>query len=596
MNDVISHATRLRIRRLLRRKRRTVVNVGQRIADVFDEQLIAKFGKLKRVRRFALGWIILSGLLVTATIMQTVGLSSAYQVNRPVPGGAYHEGIVGSFSTANPLYATGAVDIAVSRLVFAGLLKLDDTNSFIGDLAEHYERDDTGKIYTVHIRPHSLWHDKQPLTADDVVFTYNLIKNADARSPFAAGLRGVEVAKIDELTVRFTLPSALVTFPNSLTIGLLPQHILGSQAPVALRNASFNTDKPIGAGPFQWQQIMIEKSAQNTKAVLTLDAFSEYHAGKPRLDKFVLHTYQNQDSLLKAFQNREIYGASELRLPSTDSKMRSLDTSKQYAFQSTAATMVFLNTSANSPLQDKTVRHGLSYAIDRNAVIKALGQTLRTVREPVLVTSFAFDIQYAAPLYDTKKSADTLQAGGWIQAKDGFRYKDGRKLTFRVYCEDTPDNVTITDELKKQWKLVGADVIVTTQPSIYFKTTLQTRSYDAVLHSISIGNDPDVYAYWHSSQADGNGMNFANWKSKEADTSLEAGRTRQDESQRKIKYKPFLRAWNEDVPAVPLFRPKFYYATHGPVYGLQEHVLNTDADRYFSVHQWMITTALVDEK
>ena len=137
---------------------------------------------------------------------------------------------------------------------------------------------------------------------------------------------------------------------------------------------------------------------------------------------------------------------------------------------------------------------------------------------------------------------------------------------------------------------------VTLQQSMYFQTTLETRSYDAVIHGISIGNDPDVYAYWHSSQTENGGLNYSNYKSKEADLSLEAGRTRQTDTQRALKYKPFLKAWQADTPAIAMFRPRIYYVTRGPVYGLDEHILNIDADRYYSVTQWQINTAMVNNK
>jgi peptide/nickel transport system substrate-binding protein len=236
------------------------------------------------------------------------------------------------------------------------------------------------------------------------------------------------------------------------------------------------------------------------------------------------------------------------------------------------------------------------YGTSRRTIIAQLGQTLRTVREPVLIGQFAFDPQYAQPLFDADKANQILDSAGWVKHADGIRYKDKRILTFRLYAEDTSDNRIVTKELKKEWKALGVKAEITLQPSIYFQSTLQYRGYDAVLHGISIGNDPDVYAYWHSSQADGNGMNFSNYKSSVADNSLEAGRTRQNATQRNIKYKPFLKAWSEDVPAIPLYRPKFYYATHGKVYGLNEHIMNTDADRYYSADQWMVKTAMTDDK
>lgn len=593
MGRFINQATRLKIRRIVHRRQRSAHNTIEQVSEGFDTYFISHLVRLKRVRRFTIGWFGLTVLLIIATVMQTVGLSNAYQSKQPMPGGSYHEGIVGAFSTANPLYASGTVDIAVSRLLFAGLLRYDNNNELVGDLASGYERDETGKIYTVHLRPKLYWHDGKPLTADDVVFTYATIKNPDAHSTLIAGMRGVDIVKVDNNTVRFTLSSALATFPNSLTTGIIPKHVLATTPPASLRTARFNTVNPVGAGPFKWHQLLLDSAAGTTAATITLNTSDVYYAGKPHLDRFVIHTYPTDEELAAAYKEKRVRAVAGL---SNASKLfDDDDTTRVYSFQSTAATMVFFNMSSTGPLSDKAVRESLMYGTDRTKIITQLGQTLRTVREPVLIGQFAFDPQYVQPLFDPAKASDILESAGWLKHDDGIRYKDNRILSFRLYAEDTPDNASTTNELKKQWRALGIKAEITLQPSMYFQSTLQYRGYDAVLHGISIGVDPDVYAYWHSSQADGNGMNFSNYKSKTADTALEAGRTRQDVAQRTVKYKPFLKAWREDIPAVSLFRPKFYYATHGTVYGLDEHVVNTDADRYYSANQWMVKTAMTND-
>ncbi|MEJ0073069.1 MAG: hypothetical protein WDN27_03245 [Candidatus Saccharibacteria bacterium] len=88
-------------------------------------------------------------------------------------------------------------------------------------------------------------------------------------------------------------------------------------------------------------------------------------------------------------------------------------------------------------------------------------------------------------------------------------------------------------------------------------------------------------------------MNFSEYKSPTADAALEAGRTRLDPALRVIKYQPFLQAWQADAPALGLYQPRFLYITRGTVYGLADHPLNTDSDRYDSVQNWEIHTAKV---
>lgn len=598
MGRFISKTTRLQLRRLLRRRRLATAETVHQASRQIDKNLIGRFGRVMKVKRFTFSIILLVLLLSLTTVLQTVALSNSYQTQRPIDGGNYHEGLVGTFSTANPLYATGAVDTAVSRLVFAGLFKYDNKNRLIGDLAKDYTVDETGKIYTVHLRDGLHWQDGKPLTADDVVFTFRTIQNPDARSVLLGSMRGVAIDKISKTTVTFTLSSALSSFPGSLTVGILPQHIVGKLSPSELRASGFNTNQPIGAGPFKWQQIQLANNSssngEGTAATITLERFKDYHEGPPKLNRFSIHTYETIEDLLDAFNRREVIAISGLK-----SAPRELQNKKDIIIQSsqsTAAMMTFFNMQSGAAVNDVAVRRGLMYATSRRSIIQKLNQSLKIVQSPILYDQFAYDKAYAQPLYDKVKAEESLTQAGWLPGDDGIRAKEGKRLSINLYAEDTDDNKIVTNELKRQWRDVGAETNITLQPSMYFQITLQTRGYDAVVHGISIGVDPDVYAYWHSSQVGDGGMNLSNYKSSVADKALEAGRTRQDEAQRNLKYKPFLKAWLEDVPAIGMYRPRIYYVTRGVVYGLEEHLLNTDADRYYSVEHWQIRTAYVNNR
>lgn len=580
----------------MRRRQKVTEESVQQAAEHIDRHLIGRFGHVMKVKRFAFGWIAALVLVSVTTIMQTVALSSAYQTNQPIDGGSYHEGIVGTFSTTNPLYATGAVDTAVSRLIFSGLFKYDQHNKIEGNVASHFSIDSTGKIYTVYLRKGLQWHDGYDLTADDVVFTYRTMQNPDARSVLQGSMRGVSIDKIDTYTVSFSLSSALSSFPGSLTVGLLPKHILNDVPANELRANSFNTVDPIGSGPFMLQQVKLSdnNTGEGTAAIIALEKFENFHEGAPKLDRFSIHTYETTDNLIAAFDKREVNAMAGIKSAPTD--LQDKNDIVIQSFQTTAAMMTFFNTQSGGAVSDVAVRRGLMYATSRREIMQELDQSLKTIQEPILDSQFAYDKAYAQPLFDKTKAEDTLTQAGWVVGNDGIRTKDGKRLTIALNAEDTRDNRIVTNELKKQWRNVGAEAVVTLQPSMYFQITLQTRGYDAVLHGISIGTDPDVYAYWHSSQATDGGMNLSNYKSSTADKALEAGRTRQDEAQRALKYKPFLKAWLEDVPAIGMFRPRIYYVTRGPVYGLEEHLINTDADRYYSVEHWQIRTAYVNDK
>lgn len=588
---VLDRSTRLRMRRLLRRHQKQVEQATTLAETQFDRNFIGRLERLLDVQRFVVGWIFLVVALVSLTVMQTVGLNQYYLKLGPAPGGTYNEGMVGTFNNANPIYASGLVDTSLSRLLFAGLFKYGDNNQLIGDLASRYSVDDSGKLYTVYLKPQLHWHDGATLTSSDVVFTYSTIQKADARSPLFYGWQGIQIAAPDAQTITFRLPSALTAFPYGLTTGIIPQHILGKVPASQLRSHPFNTTKPVGAGPFTWEALQLGGSAAGTgSATISLKAFDNYTAGKPKIDRFILHTYEDEDQLVAAYSKRSIEAMAGLkRLPKG---IEDDDSAVVHRFATSAATMVFFKTSEGL-LSDKTIRQALLQATDRTAIINGLGNNVKPVREPVLKGQFAYDATYEQTPVNLSNASKILDQAGWVKAKNGVRVKNNQTLTIQIVAEDVPENHTVLNNIEKTWRSVGVKLNPIYQSKADFQSTVETHSYTALLYGISIGPDPDVFVYWDSSQTDPrspNRLNFSEYKSTVADTALESGRTRQDNATRALKYKPFLKAWQDDVPAIGLYQPSTLYVTRGLVAGLAEDTINTDADRYYSVANWMIKT------
>lgn len=583
------------MRRVLRRRQRQVEAVTEAAETQFDSNLIGRFDRLLHIRRFLVGWVSLVLLVILCTVLQTVALSGYYQTLRPVSGGIYNEGVVGTYSNANPLFATGAVDTAVSKLIFAGLLKYNDHNQLVGDLASNFSVDSSGRHYTVRLRPHVTWQDGTPLTAKDVVFTYHLIQNPDVQSPLRSSMQGIQVTAPSSLTVKFDLPGALSAFPHSLINGIVPEHILASVPAPQLRSSSFNTTKPVGAGPFAWQALQSSSNLDPDKALslIALHPFAQYAGGAPKLSGFVLHAYGNAEQMVTAFQKRDINAMAGLQ--SVPSKLKQTNGITVDSFASTAAEMTFFKTSEGI-LADVQVRQALVQGANKQTIIKQLGYPAKPVREPLLIGQLGYDAKYQQAVYNPTVANETLDKAGWVRGADGTRVKNAIPLSFRLYAEDTPENRQVASSLVSYWHALGVQAIPVLQQLADFQTTLEFHTYDALLYGISIGTDPDVYAYWDSTQADirsSSRLNFSEYKSTTADAALEAGRTRLDSTLRVIKYRPFLQAWQADAPALGLYQPRFIYITRGSVYGLTDHTLNTDADRYGSISKWEIHTARV---
>lgn len=586
---MITRAFKLRFRRRLRMRKLQVEELGQQAEQQLERNFFRRLERLADVRRFVVSWLALLLLLGGAVIAQVRGLGAYYQVPQPVAGGTYTEGILGAFTNANPLYATGSVDVAVSKLLFASLLTYDEKNNLVGDLAESVVPDERGTTYTVKLKPGLSWHDGKPLTAHDVVFTYQVIQNPDAQSPLRSSWQGITVKASDHLTVTFTLPNQLSAFPYSLTNGIVPQHILADKSMKALRTLTFNSSEPVGAGPFKFNALEVSAGAANNREErIALEPFSDYHAGKPKIDRFVIHSFRDESRLVDSFKNSEIDAMAGLT--AVPPELQENGSARVYNLPLTAAVMTFFKVSEGI-LSDTKVRQALVSATHVETIIKQLGYPAVPVREPLLLTQTGYNPLYAQFGYDAQVARNTLEAQGWKVGKDGIRFKDGKPLTFNLVAQDNSEYAIVSAELQRQWREVGVDVQVVLQSGTDFQTTLSSHGYDALLYGISIGKDPDVYVYWDSRQADPRSesrLNFSEWRSAIADDALQAGRTRADANLRAIKYQPFLQAWRDEAPALGMYQPRSLYITRLKVYGLSEHPINAEVERFTNVHNWMI--------
>lgn len=586
---------RLRFRRRLRKGQRQVEDLGTQAEQQIERHLFKRFNHLVPIRRFVVSWLSLMALLIGVGVAQNLALSDYYQTLRPVPGGIFTEGVLGRFTNANPIYATSEADGSLARLIFAGLLTYDSNGNLVGDLAEGYSVDEVGTTYTVKLRSGLSWHDSQPLTSADVVYTYQLIQNPDARSPLQGAWQSIEILAPDAQTIVFKLPGGLAAFPSSLTTGILPKHRLANVQPADLRAADFNTINPIGAGPFKWQAIELGGAInpKQSQVSIALAPFEAYQAGAPKLQQMVIKFYADKAAMIDAFRHRQLTGMAGLTDMPLDLKHH--DNLRQYNLPLRAINMVFFKTS-EGVLAEEPVRQALVQSVRVPSIIKDLDYPTRLIRGPILPGQLGYDQALAQADYDPKVANNLLDAAGWAKDKRGWRHKAGQPLTFGLSTADTPEYRHVTQQLKQHWQRLGVQVNIRYLDQADFQNRLNSHDYDSILYGISIGADPDVFVYWDSSQADiraANRLNFSEYKNPEADAALEAGRTRRDPALRLIKYQPFLQAWQRQNPALALYQPRALYLANESIDGLTERPINSATDRFNNVHNWQINQAKV---
>lgn len=538
-----------------------------------------KWRQLGIIRRFVLVWwgLMLMGLVLT--LVQIQSLNRYYEVAGPAPGGVFSEGLIGTIRNINPILPEGEASQDVAKLVFSGLTRITPDRGIEGDLAESWAVSSDSKTYTFKLRKGVTWHDGVPFTARDVRFTLAAIQNPDTRSPLASSWQGVKVEAPDEHTVVFTLPNVNAPFIYSTTFGILPSHKLETLEPSVLRVSEFN-QRPVGTGPFKVQAFIPGKNE------IQLERNENYHYGSPLLEEFVFRLYENTSQALEAYAKREISAVGRL----TSSQIMGGDTAMMKPHEMSLPNQVGVFFKTTSPLlKEVPVRRALAAAVDRQALVASL-EDARAIKLPLLPGQVGYTTKYQVPDYNIQKAKAELEAAGW-KLQNGVRKKGTQELKISLVTADTGNYPRLAEALARSWKEVGVMVEVKkTDARDLQQSHIRPRNYDALLYGISLDADPDVYAYWHSSQKDDPGLNVSQYVSATADRNLEAGRLSVDSRLRNVKYNGFLEAWVADVPAVILYQPTYVYGTGYNVLGVVADKLVRPSDRFYGVEKWSVNT------
>lgn len=550
-----------------------------------------RWSNFREVRTRIALWVLTIGLIIGATGLQFFWYQGEYRTTAFADGGTYAEAVLGPVDTLNPIFAQSNAEEAASELLFSRLLTYDQTGHVSYDLADSMNISADHKTYTFTIRPDARWSDGLYVRARDVVFTVNLLKNPATRSTLT-GWNDVNVREVDERTVQFQLPAVYAAFPDALRfLPILPEHILRDIEPAQLRENNFSS-QPVGSGPFTLRLIQGQDTG-STEKIVHLSRNDSYYKGKAKLERFQLNVYPTADGILKALATSEVNAASDLPVSSANS----VNLQRYQVDNNPINSGVYALLNTDSPmLKDPLVRKALQSGTDTTAVRHALSDNLPPLYLPFVDGQVTGAVP-SAPVYDLTKAMALLDQAGW-KLSGSIRKKDGQPLTLSVVTTKNPDYEKVIDVLTQQWQKLGivvnSNIVDPNDPNQNVaQNVLQPRRYDVLLYQLTIGADPDVYAYWHSSQTP-NGFNFSNYRNSVSDDALSSARARLDPALRNAKYLTFARQWLDDVPAIGLYQSTAQYVHTDNVHtSIADTKLNSAVDRYQSVRYWAVGSTTV---
>lgn len=414
-------------------------------------------GNLTTTRVFVLTlFALLLGLIFTLAIH----LHNKLLISTPSNGGTVRIGEIGTIKTTNPLLVTTELESAISKLIYAGLLKKDASGDIIPELAEKYEISPDGKTYTLTLKK-VYFHNKKAVTTEDILFTYMKIKEGVAGQKLAAYFGPVQIEAPDATTIIFTLPESRPDFLENLTIGILPSNIWSTLTNEEYLNSKYSITG-IGAGSFKAVKGYTTKGIP-TKLVLKKN--KRYTLQAPYIQKVVVTFFTNQNDLYKAVAHGKVDVTTDLT-PETLSKNDTLKRKIATAVPTKTTASLYYLKSASGTLSDPSFIQAIDILIDKRKIIS--------------IVENEYGALDATPEISEDIRAD-LKTLGYTLSETGVLLKNGKTLGVSIATANDPLTTKLVQTFANELRSFGITVSIQSFDPGIFNTELSKRNFSAVL-------------------------------------------------------------------------------------------------------------------
>jgi len=544
------------------------------------------FSLLGKREKIALG-ILLAAAVVSFAISTR---NFYYNHTRPAPdfGGTYTEGLLGQPTYINPLLARMEPDITLSNLIFSGLYKYGSQGELVPDLAESLPQISADqKQYTVNLKHGVQWQNGKDLTADDVIFTLQTLKDPAFKSPLRASWQTTTVEKLSDYSIKFTTKDISGSFADNLTLGILPKGLWSS---VDAQNflLSKNNLEAIGSGAYSIKEI--KKLPSGKVEQISLQANPTYYAGRPKIDQIIFKFYDTDQDILNAFHSREIGGFGYIPLGSSLFLEKDQAQAQILSRPLPQYQIVFFNLN-NKILADQNVRMALSLATDRQQIINNVFSGNALLPVSPWLSGLSGSKQPIDSTVDLGKAKSLLDTAGWkADPQTGQRANSkGTAFEITIATNDSLVNSKSAELLAAQWQQLGIKVNLNVLPSQQLTDNLiKPRTFDVLLFPQKFGPDPDPFPFWHSSQVKDPGFNLTGFSDPAADKLITDARSTTDKAVRLQKYTDFNNLITAQVPVIFLDQTEFIYAVDKSVKNLDDSVLYDPSLRFQDISDWYI--------
>jgi peptide/nickel transport system substrate-binding protein len=445
--------------------------------------------------------------------------------------------------------------------IFDNLADIGPALNTVGDqgftprLADRWRWSPDSSFVAFHINPNAKWHDGVAVSAYDVRFTFNLVKDTSLASPLAANLDNVDSVTVpDSLTavVWFHQRTPDAFYKVASPVVILPEHLLARLPPPSLNESPY-ARAPVGSGRFKFA--IWEKSSR-----IVLQADSANYRGRPNIDRAIWLIAADYPAASLRFLNGEadfldvvrpeLVGEAKAKGKNLIVSPGSLDYG-YVAFNLRNAA----NNAAHPVFGDRDARRALVMGVDRASIVRNVFDTLGLIAYGPATRILATSDTTLGPRYDPQASARTLDSLGWKAGTDGLRSRGKTPLAFSLMVPtSSPIRMKIATLLQEQWRKIGVNVRIDAIEVNTFGGRMEERKFDALLNAWHIDPTPSsVREEWASSEIRKGGYNETSYRNPAFDAVTDSAIREMNPARSAELYRRAYRILTEDAPAMWIY-------------------------------------------
>lgn len=436
----------------------------------------------------------------------------------------------------DPRLGTDAYSERLGQLLFSKLVRVGPNMEVVPDLAVSWDIP-SPTVYRFHLKPGVRFHDGTPVTAKDVIYTFEWIKKPGNASAHRAAYDVIEkMVAEDDLTVRFELSAPHAPFLVNMVRGIVPAH-LGDDPEYK--------QHPIGSGPYKLTQYKPGES-------LHLTAFDDYVDGRPPTDRLTFRIIPEDTVRLLALKRGDVHMVINA-LPPDSLDLIAREPHLKVA-RGPGNNYSYLGFNMQDPLlKIPRVRRAIAHAIDKDTIIDAIYRNQARPATGLLTPEhWAYEADVNIPKYDPEAAKKLLDEAGFPVPKAG-------EPRFRLIFKTSQNELTrrIGEVIQQQLKEVGIAMAVRSYEWGTFYGDIKAGNFQLyTLAWVGIA-EPDIYySVFHTDSAPPGGANRGRYSNPQVDKLVQAARITPDRAERARLYSQVQQILARELPYVSLWHPE----------------------------------------